>query len=233
MKKIIIAIDGYSSCGKSTLARELAARLAYKYIDTGAMYRAVTLFFIENNVDPENTNEVIAALRNIHMDFRLNPRSGQQETYLNDGNVEKEIRSIGVSHLVSPISAIPQIREALVMQQQKMGVDKGIVMDGRDIGTVVFPQAELKLFMTASPRIRAQRRFEELMAKGEDVSFAEVYQNVLTRDLIDTTRKASPLVKAEDAIEIDNSHISREEQFNIALGHALRLMENDRANGNI
>lgn len=222
MKQIIIAVDGYSSCGKSTLARQLAERLGYKYIDTGAMYRAVTLYFLENDVNPESTKEVITALKEININFRINPINGKQETYLNDGNVEKEIRNLAVSNLVSPVSTLAEVRNMLVKQQQLMAEDRGVVMDGRDIGSVVFPDAELKLFMTAEPKIRAQRRFEELMSQGDNVSFDEVYQNVLQRDLIDTTRKVAPLVKSPDAIEIDNSYLSREEQFEMAYGLVLQ-----------
>lgn len=224
MKKIIIAVDGYSSCGKSTLARELANKLGYTYIDTGAMYRAVSLYLIENEINAENKEDVLNALRDIHIEFRINPANGLQETYLNDGNVEKEIRTLAVSKVVSPLSAIPEIREAMVKQQQDLGKHRGVVLDGRDIGTIVFPDAELKLFMTASPRIRAQRRFHELMAKGENVSFDEVYQNVLQRDLIDTTRKVAPLIQAPDAVVIDNSDMSREEQFNLAYNLAVKQL---------
>ena len=225
MHKITIAIDGYSSCGKSTLAKQLAKELGYTYIDSGAMYRAATLYILENDINPESVLDVVDALRHIKIEFRINPVNGLQETYLNEGNVEREIRSMQVSNLVSPMSSIAEVRSAMVAQQQQLGKTKGVVMDGRDIGTVVFPDAELKLFMTADPRIRAQRRFEELMAKGDGSSFEEVYQNVLSRDLIDTTRKVGPLVKAADAIEVDNSHISREEQFTIALQHAQRVLK--------
>lgn len=229
MKRITIAIDGYSSCGKSTLAKHLALELGYTYIDSGAMYRAATLYMLENDISPDNILAVVDALRHIKIEFRINPVNGLQETYLNEGNVEREIRTMQISNLVSPMSSIAEVRQAMVAQQQYLGKDKGVVMDGRDIGTVVFPDAELKLFMTAEPRIRAQRRFEELMAKGDGSSFEEVYQNVLSRDLIDTTRKVGPLVKAANAIEIDNSHITREEQFNLALHYALQTIHQGSA----
>jgi cytidylate kinase len=224
VKKIIIAVDGYSSCGKSTLARELANKLGYTYIDTGAMYRAVSLYLLENHINADKKDDVLNALRDIYIEFRINPANGKQETYLNEGNVEKEIRTLAVSKVVSPLSAIPEIRDAMVKQQQELGKGRGVVLDGRDIGTVVFPNAELKLFMTASPRIRAQRRYQELVAKGEDVSFDEVYQNVLQRDLIDTTRKVAPLIQAQDAVVIDNSDMSRDEQFEFAYNLAVKQL---------
>jgi cytidylate kinase len=224
MKRITIAIDGYSSCGKSTLAKQLALELGYTYIDSGAMYRAATLYMLENDISSDNIQAIVAALKYIKIEFRINPLNGLQETYLNEGNVEREIRTLQISNLVSPMSSIAEVRQAMVAQQQYMGKSKGVVMDGRDIGTVVFPDAELKLFMTAEPRIRAQRRFEELMAKGDGVSFDEVYQNVLSRDLIDSTRKVGPLVKSHEAIEINNSHISREQQLNLALNYALKAI---------
>ncbi|MGD9555523.1 MAG: (d)CMP kinase [Mangrovibacterium sp.] len=220
MKKIIIAIDGHSSCGKSTVARELAAKLNYLYLDSGAMYRAVTLFALRNklaedgNVDRQG---LIERLSEIHIEFRFNARTGQNDTWLNGENVEEEIRQIKVSASVSPVATIPEVRSALVRQQQEMGKNKGIVMDGRDIGTVVFPQAELKIFMTARPEVRAQRRYDELTAKGVPVSYQEILQNVQERDRIDSSREISPLRKADDALVLDNSDINREQQLAWAL----------------
>ena len=215
-KKITIAIDGFSSTGKSTVAKQLARELGYVYVDTGAMYRAVTLYALRNNFISENDFEIealVSKLPTIKLKFIFNPEVGFGEMYLNDQNVEKEIRQMEVSQYVSKVAAVPQVREMLVAQQQEMGREKGIVMDGRDIGTVVFPAAELKIFMTASANERAQRRFMELKERGENVTFEEVLQNVQERDLLDTTRKDSPLLKAEDAKEIDNSHLTLEGQF--------------------
>ena len=220
MKKITIAIDGFSSTGKSTLAKQLAKKLGYAYVDTGAMYRAVTLFAMQNGcitADFFDKQTLINSLLFINLQFNYNPDLGFAEMYLNEVNVETEIRTIEVSNFVSKVAEVSEVRAKLVQQQQKMGKRKGIVMDGRDIGTVVFPDAELKIFMTASPETRAQRRFDELQAKGQDVSFEEVYKNVQERDYIDTHRDDSPLVKAADAIEIDNSNLSREEQFDLVL----------------
>jgi len=220
MKKITIAIDGFSSTGKSTLAKQLANKLGYAYVDTGAMYRAVTLFAMQNGCissDFFDKQTLINSLPFINLQFNYNPDLGYAEMYLNETNVETEIRTIEVSNFVSKVAEVSEVRAKLVQQQQKMGKRKGIVMDGRDIGTVVFPDAELKIFMTASPETRAQRRFDELQAKGQDVSFEEVYKNVQERDYIDTHRDDSPLVKAADAIEIDNSNLSREEQFDLVL----------------
>lgn len=220
MKKITIAIDGFSSTGKSTLAKQLAKELGYVYVDTGAMYRAVTLFAMQNNfVSPNYLDRegLIAQLAQIHLHFVFNSELGFGEMYLNGNNVEKEIRTIEVSSLVSIVAEISEVRAKLVEQQQAMGQEKGIVMDGRDIGTVVFPGAELKLFMNASAATRAQRRFDELQAKGDTVTYEEVLKNVTERDYIDTHRTDSPLVKADDAIEIDNSHLSREEQLQVVL----------------
>ena len=220
MKKITIAIDGFSSTGKSTLAKQLAKKLGYAYVDTGAMYRAVTLFAMQNGcvtADFFDKQTLINSLPFINLQFNYNPDLGFAEMYLNEVNVETEIRTIEVSNFVSKVAEVSEVRAKLVQQQQKMGKRKGIVMDGRDIGTVVFPDAELKIFMTASPETRAQRRFDELQAKGQDVSFEEVYKNVQERDYIDTHRDDSPLVKAADAIEIDNSNLSREEQFDLVL----------------
>jgi cytidylate kinase len=216
LKKITIAIDGFSSTGKSTLAKQLANHLGYVYVDTGAMYRAVSLFamlkgFISvSNFDKES---LIADLAKIKLHFEFNSKLGFAEMYLNDINVEKEIRTIEVSSFVSKVAEVSEVRAKLVEQQKEMGKNKAVVMDGRDIGTVVFPDAELKIFMTASAETRAQRRFDELEAKGDNVSYEDVLKNVQERDYIDTHRDDSPLVIADDAIEIDNSFLSREEQF--------------------
>lgn len=216
MEKIIIAIDGFSSCGKSTMAKDLAHELGYIYVDTGAMYRCVALYALQHKLflkDGEiNIPELEAAMPNINISFKLNKETGRPDTYLNNENVENKIRTMEVSSHVSSIAAIPFIREALVAQQQKMGKDKGIVMDGRDIGTVVFPNAELKIFVTASPEVRAQRRYDELMKKGMEADYNEILENVKRRDYIDSHRDVSPLRKADDAIELDNSNISIEEQ---------------------
>ena len=220
MKKITIAIDGFSSTGKSTLAKQLAKQLGYIYVDTGAMYRAVTYYAMRNNyINHQGFNQqaLINDLPKIKLTFQFNPNVGFAEMYLNDINVENEIRTIEVSSFVSKVAEISQVRAKLVEQQQEMGKNKGIVMDGRDIGTVVFPEAELKIFMTASAQTRAQRRYDEMVGKGENVSFDAVLKNVQERDFIDTHREDSPLVKADDAIEIDNSHLSREEQFQVVL----------------
>ncbi|MCG9879008.1 MAG: (d)CMP kinase [Bacteroidia bacterium] len=215
---IIIAIDGYSSCGKSTLAKQLANVLNYKYVDTGAMYRALTLYLLRNQIDIHHPEMVASALPQIHISFGLEPNSQEQFTILNGENIENEIRvNSRVASAVSTVSAQPEVRKFLVKQQQEFGKEKGIVMDGRDIGTVVFPHAELKLFITAEPNIRAQRRLDELQEKNQDTSFEEVLANLQKRDLMDTTRADSPLVKAKDAIEIDNSNLSREEQLNKVL----------------
>jgi cytidylate kinase len=218
--KITIAIDGFSSTGKSTLAKQLAKQLGYVYVDTGAMYRAVTLFALNNRFisDTDLDKEGLAAsLDNVNLKFVFNPDLGFAEMYLNGENVEAEIRTMRVSGFVSRIAEVSKVRAKLVEQQQQMGKDKGIVMDGRDIGTVVFPQAELKLFMTASPETRAQRRFEELTQKGQEVLYEDVLKNVQERDYIDSHREDSPLVKADDAIEIDNSYLTIQEQFDLVL----------------
>lgn len=215
-KHIIIAIDGYSSTGKSTLAKQLAKHLGYIYVDTGAMYRAATLFALKNGFISEshfNVNDFVLELHNIVISFKFNSDLGFAEVYLNGENVEKEIRTMHVSGFVSKIAAVPEVRYRLVKQQQQIGKDKGVVMDGRDIGTVVFPNAELKLFMTASDEVRAMRRYEELLAKKDNVTYEEVLHNVRERDYIDTHRENSPLIKATDAIAIDNSNLSLEEQF--------------------
>jgi len=215
-KNIIIAIDGHSSTGKSTLAKEIAKALNYIYIDTGAMYRAVTYYALQNNLISKNhfdKEQLIKDLDKINISFQYNPELGFAEVYLNGKNIEKEIRQMEVSNFVSEIATVPEIREKLVAQQRKIGKQKGVVMDGRDIGSVVFPDAELKIFMTASPEVRAQRRYDELKAKGEKVSYNEVLQNVIKRDKIDSTRSTSPLIQTKDAIVLDNSNMSREEQF--------------------
>ena len=220
MKKITIAIDGFSSTGKSTLAKQLAKHLGYVYVDTGAMYRAVTFFAMKNGYITTgffDKQTLINSLPSIKLHFEFNVELGFAEMFLNDKNIEKEIRTLEVSNFVSLVAEVSEVRAKLVEQQQQMGKGKGIVMDGRDIGTVVFPKAELKVFMTASSETRAQRRFEELQEKGQNVSFDEVLKNVEQRDYIDTHRDDSPLRKADDAIEIDNSYLTRDEQFDAVL----------------
>jgi CMP/dCMP kinase len=219
-KKITIAIDGFSSTGKSTLAKQLAKHLGYIYVDTGAMYRAVAFFAMQNNlisVDSFDKIELVNKLKDIVLEFKFNSELGFAEMYLNGQNVEKEIRTIEVSGFVSKVAEISEVRSKLVEQQQEMGKNKAIVMDGRDIGTVVFPDAELKVFMTASAATRAQRRYDELLQKGDSVTYEEVLKNVEERDYIDTHREDSPLVMADDAVKIDNSHLTREEQFGAVL----------------
>ena len=217
MKKITIAIDGYSSCGKSTMAKMLAKEVGYIYVDTGAMYRAVTLFAMRNGmIAPNgevNRDELKQKMQTLRVEFKLNEQTGRAETYLNGENVENEIRGMEVSSHVSAIAAIDFVRTALVEQQQRMGRDKGIVMDGRDIGTVVFPDAELKVFVTASAEIRAQRRFDELKGKGVEANFDEILNNVQQRDYIDSHREGSPLRKADDAIELDNGELTIAQQL--------------------
>jgi cytidylate kinase len=215
-KRIVIAIDGHSSCGKSTVAKELARKLGYIYIDSGAMYRVVTLYALRNGLIKNQVPDVeklVAGLENIRITFKWDEETGRNTTFLNDENVEEEIRQLAVSENVSPISTIAGVRTEMVKQQRENGKNKGIVMDGRDIGTVVFPDAELKIFMTASPEIRAQRRFDELKSKGLIVDFDEILKNVKERDLIDSTREVSPLRKAEDALVLDNSYLTREQQL--------------------
>lgn len=223
MKKITIAIDGYSSCGKSTMAKDLAKEVGYIYVDTGAMYRSVTLYAIRHHLFHEDgtvkVEELEKEMPNIHITFQLNTATGYPECYLNGELVEKEIRSLEVSSHVSPIAAIPFVRKALVAQQQEMGKQKGIVMDGRDIGTTVFPDAELKIFVTASSQVRAQRRFDELKAKGMPADFEDILKNVEERDYIDTHREVSPLKKADDAITLDNSHLTIAQQKEWLLQH--------------
>ena len=226
-KKITIAVDGFSSCGKSTLAKQLAAKLGYVYIDTGAMYRAVTLYALRNNmvVDEElDTKQLILKLGDINIHFELNA-NGEPQTFLNGTNVEREIRRIYVSQWVSPVAAVPEVRHVMVAQQQKMGEAKGVVMDGRDIGTTVFPNAELKIFVTADVDVRAQRRYDEMLSKGETADMAEVKQNLQERDRIDQSRAESPLRKADDAVVLDNSHITRDEQLQIAYDWAMERIK--------
>ncbi|HET6225634.1 MAG TPA: (d)CMP kinase [Bacteroidia bacterium] len=211
LNKIVIAIDGYSACGKSTTAKDVATILGYRYIDSGAMYRAVTVYFLEHHVSLSNPKEIAKALQNINISFKVNSK-GITETYLNNLNVEKEIRRMRVSENVSPVSAIREVRAAMVEQQRKLGKEKGIVMDGRDIGTVVFPKAELKFFMTADILVRAFRRQRELLAMDRLVDLDTVIENIESRDQIDTARKESPLRKADDAIVIDTTHITIDEQ---------------------
>ncbi len=219
-KKIIIAIDGHSSCGKSTLAKSLARELGYVYIDSGAMYRAVTLYALRNgwivNGQPDR-QKIIEGIKDISISFQWDEATEKNVTFLNGENIEEEIRQLAVSQNVSPISTIAEVRSEMVKQQRENGKNKGIVMDGRDIGTVVFPDAELKIFMTASPEIRSQRRFLELKEKGVDVNFEEILQNVEERDSIDSGRDVSPLRKADDALVLDNSHLTRAEQLRWSL----------------
>ena len=216
MKKITIAIDGFSSCGKSTMAKDLAKEIGYIYVDTGAMYRSVTLFALRHNLfNADGTireEELKEQMKDINISFQLNKTTGRPDTYLNGENVENAIRTMEVSSHVSPIATLAFVREALVAQQQRMGAEKGIVMDGRDIGTVVFPKAELKIFVTASAEVRAQRRYDELRAKGMDADYADILKNVEERDYIDSHRATSPLRKADDAIELDNSNLTIAEQ---------------------
>ncbi|HAK10767.1 MAG TPA: (d)CMP kinase [Chitinophagaceae bacterium] len=219
MQPIIITLDGYSSCGKSTLARALAQELNYVFIDSGAMYRAITLYFLRNHIDWTNQQAVVDALQEINLQFHYNPNTGSSDMYLNDENVEALIRDMLVSERVSDIAAIKEVREFAVAQQQAMGTKKGIVMDGRDIGTTVFPNAELKLFITADPVVRVERRFKEMLAKNPNITIEEVKDNLEMRDYIDSHREVSPLRKAEDAIVLDNSNLTREEQ----LAEALKL----------
>lgn len=212
-EKIIITIDGWSSCGKSTLAKQLAKALGYLYVDSGAMYRAITLYFLRNNVDLKDKREINEALKSINLEFIFNPLSGNSEMYLNEENVEYVIRDLIIAERVSDVAAIKEVREFAVNQQQKMGLTKGIVMDGRDIGTVVFPKAELKIFMTADNAIRVQRRFKELYEKNPNVTIEEVKNNLEMRDYIDSHREISPLKKAKDAVILDNSNLTADEQF--------------------
>ncbi|MDP2069022.1 MAG: (d)CMP kinase [Lutibacter sp.] len=230
MKNITIAIDGFSSTGKSTIAKELASKLKYVYVDSGAMYRAVALYAMQHKLISEDRflkEKFIDELKNINLSFKFNAALGFGEIYLNGVNVETEIRNMNVSRLVSKVAEVPEVRRKLVEQQQQMGKNKCVVMDGRDIGTVVFPDAELKIFMTASAEKRAKRRFDEFMERGEQVTFDETLKNVEYRDHIDTTREDSPLVKAKDAIEIDNSALTRKQQFEKVYKLALEIIGQD------
>ncbi|MEM8508362.1 MAG: (d)CMP kinase [Bacteroidota bacterium] len=227
MRKIVIAIDGHSSTGKSTVAKRLAKALKYVYVDTGAMYRAVTLHALQSGFIQDNSHDfdaLINALDTIQLRFVYNPNSGASEMHLNNKNVERQIRTLEVSKYVSQVAAIPEVRKKLVEQQQNMGEEKGVVMDGRDIGTVVFPDAELKFFMTAMPEKRANRRFKELLERGERVTYEEVLKNIMERDKLDSSRAVAPLVKAEDAIPFNNSDMSPEEQFQRILDKSLEVI---------
>ena len=226
MKKIIITLDGYSSCGKSTLAKQMAAHLNYVFIDSGAMYRAITLYFIRHRIDVTNSDAVIEALTHIHLAFKLNEQTGRADMYLNNENVEEEIRGLEVSNNVSQVAALEPVRIFSVAQQQLMGAQKGIVMDGRDIGTAVFPEAELKIFVTASPEVRVERRYQELAAKDPAITKAEIKANLEMRDHIDSTREFSPLKQAHDALVLDNSNLSRDEQLELALSWAKERIAN-------
>ena len=217
MKKIIITIDGLSSCGKSTLAKQLAKSLEYIYVDSGAMYRAITLYFLRNHIDWTDKKEVKGALKNITLEFNYNPKSEKSEIYLNGENVEYVIRDLVIAEKVSDVAAIKEVREFAVAQQQQMGKEKGIVMDGRDIGTIVFPNAELKIFMTADNAVRVERRFRELYEKNPNVTLDEVKLNLEMRDYIDSHREVSPLRQANDALVLDNTNMSEEEQFKRAM----------------
>jgi CMP/dCMP kinase len=217
MKKIIITIDGFSSCGKSTLAKQLAAKLNYVFVDSGAMYRAITLYFINNHIALDNEPEINAALVKINLQFAYNAATGKSDMLLNGVNVENEIRTMEVSDKVSDVAALKEVREFAVAQQQQMGVEKGIVMDGRDIGTTVFPNAELKIFVTADPSIRVERRYKELYEKGELVAMEDVKNNLEMRDYIDSNREFSPLKKATDAIVLDNTKLTREDQLEMVI----------------
>jgi CMP/dCMP kinase len=220
LRKIVIAIDGYSACGKSSTAKEVASILGYRYIDSGAMYRAVTFYFMDHHVALTNPKEVARALEQIHISFKINTKNGT-DTYLNGLNVEKEIRKMRVSEMVSQVSTIKHVRTAMVDQQRRMGKERGIVMDGRDIGTVVFPTAELKLFMKADMQVRAFRRQKELLERGQLVDLDDVVENIRQRDEIDTTRAESPLRKADDAVEVDTTHIAFDEQVDEVIRMAL------------
>lgn len=231
MSKITIAIDGFSSTGKSTLAKQLAKALKYIYVDTGAMYRAITLFAMRNGYigdGEEKVEDLVSNLDKINLNFVYNSDKGFAEMYLNDENVEKDIRTLEVSKNVSRIAELKEVREKLVALQQEMGKDKGIVMDGRDIGTVVFPDAEFKVFMTASPEKRAYRRYKELLDRGDKVTYGDILENVQKRDYIDSHREFSPLKQAKDAIEFDNSDMGLEEQFERIYGYAKRIIEKQK-----
>jgi CMP/dCMP kinase len=225
MKKIIITIDGWSSCGKSTLAKQLAKALNYIYVDSGAMYRAITLYFLRNHIDWTDKKEVKTALKNISLQFVYNSKSERSEIFLNDENVEYVIRDLVVAEKVSDVAAIKEVRDYAVAQQQKMGKNRGIVMDGRDIGTVVFPDAELKIFMTADNAVRVERRFQELYEKNPNITVEEVKNNLELRDYIDSHREVSPLHQAEDAIVLDNTNLTEKEQFQKAFKWAQEHIE--------
>ena len=225
MKRIIIAIDGHSSCGKGTLARQLALALGYKFIDSGAMYRAITLHLLNTGINPDNEQAVASVLPDITIDFSANTETGRSDIWLNHKNVEKQIRTLKVAESVSQVARISAVRRYLVALQQKMGEEKGVVMDGRDIGTVVFPSAELKIFMTASPEVRAMRRFKELSDSGLVTSYDDVFANLKQRDLIDSNRKDSPLTMTGDYKLLDNSTISKQEQFEIAMNWAKTVIQ--------
>ncbi len=220
MKKIIITVDGYSSCGKSTLAKQLAKELNYVFVDSGAMYRAITLYFLRNHIDWNITQEVVAALQNITLDFAYNDADGTSDMIMNDENVEVLIREMLISENVSEVAAVKEVRAFAVAQQQKLGEKKGIVMDGRDIGTTVFPNAELKIFVTADPAIRVERRYKEIFDKNPHITVEEIRDNLVMRDYIDSNREFSPLRKAADAIILDNTNLSREAQLSKVLGWA-------------
>jgi cytidylate kinase len=222
-KNIVIAIDGYSSCGKSTLAKALAKKLHFIYIDSGAMYRAVTLYFLRNNIDLNNHDEVIGALQNIHLNFHS--RDYQTHITLNEEEVSDEIRLMPVSENVSSVAAIKEVRHEMVKQQQRMGRSKNIVMDGRDIGTTVFPQASIKFFMTADPNVRAERRYKELLPQNPEITLEEVFENLAHRDYLDTTRKESPLIRAHDAVILDNTDLTPEQQLQFALDKIQPLLK--------
>ncbi len=229
MRKITIAIDGFSSCGKSTMAKDLAKRIGYVYVDSGAMYRAVTLYAMEHgcfNGEQLDVEKLRSKMGDIHISFLFNPETGKPDTYLNNIKVEDRIRTMEVSERVSIVAALDFVRSEMVAQQQAFGKEKGVVMDGRDIGTTVFPDAELKIFLTASPEIRAQRRYDELKAKGQEASFDEILENVKERDYLDQHREVSPLVQAEDAILLDNSHLTIEEQNDWLMNEYLKRVEN-------
>lgn len=229
-KKITIAIDGFSSCGKSTMAKDLARKIGYVYVDTGAMYRAVTLFALRHNLFNEDgsvkVEDLESLMDDIHITFKFNATTGRPDTYLNGELVENDIRGMEVSNRVSPIAAIAFVRQAMVAQQQQMGKDKGLVMDGRDIGTSVFPDAELKIFVTASAEVRARRRYDELVGKGMEADYEAILKNVQERDYIDMHREVSPLRKADDAFELDNSHLTIDEQNEWLLDKYQRAVDN-------
>ena len=223
-KKIIITIDGWSSCGKSTLAKQMAKELGYLYVDSGAMYRAITLYFLRNNIDEAEKKEVKDALKSINLEFVFNPKSNNSEILLNGENVEYLVRDLIIAEKVSDVAAIKEVREFAVAQQHQMGEKKGIVMDGRDIGTVVFPKAELKIFMTADNAVRVQRRFKELYDKNPNITIEEVKNNLEMRDYIDSHREVSPLRQAKDALELDNTHLSEKQQFDKAMEWVKKIL---------